>query len=124
MAKKLGIEKIKTIGDSYFAVGGLKGDPIKSALNTISLAREMNKVCKIINEEITEMILDLRVGIHSGEAFSGVIGKTKYTYDLWGSTINLANRLDLHLKYSKKENERELSLVGQGKWKDINKNEL
>ena len=37
---------------------------------------------------------------------------------------NLANRLDLHLKYSKKENERELSLVGQGKWKDINKNEL
>ena len=37
---------------------------------------------------------------------------------------NLANRLELHLKYSKKENERELSLVGQGKWKDINKNEL
>ena len=94
LAKKLGIEKIKTIGDSYFAVGGLKGDPIKSALNTISLAREMNKVCKIINEEITEMIIDLRVGIHSGEAISGVIGKTKYTYDLWGSTINLANRLE------------------------------
>jgi len=38
--------------------------------------------------------------------------------------INLANRLDLHLKYSNKENERELSLVGHGKWKDINKNEL
>ena len=37
---------------------------------------------------------------------------------------NLANRLELHLNYSKKENERELSLVGQGKWKDINKNEL
>ena len=38
--------------------------------------------------------------------------------------INLVNRLELHLKYSNKENERELSLVGQGKWKDINKNEL
>ena len=38
--------------------------------------------------------------------------------------INLANRLELHLKYSNKENERELSLVGQGKWKNINKNEL
>ena len=37
---------------------------------------------------------------------------------------NLANRLELHLKYSNKENERELSLVGHGKWKDINKNEL
>ena len=37
---------------------------------------------------------------------------------------NLENRLELHLKYSNKENERELSLVGQGKWKDINKNEL
>jgi len=37
---------------------------------------------------------------------------------------NLANRLELHLKYSNKENERELSIVGQGKWKDINKNEL
>ena len=37
---------------------------------------------------------------------------------------NLANRLELRLKYSNKENERELSIVGHGKWKDINKNEL
>ena len=94
LAQKLNIVKIKTIGDSYFAIGGLKLNAKESALNTVEFGKEIIKHIKNLNEKTDFMKLELRVGIHSGPAISGVIGKKKYAYDIWGSTVNLANRLE------------------------------
>ena len=94
LAQRFGLEKIKTIGDSYFAVSGLNGEKIKSAINTVFFAIEILKTIQIINKSNDLMDLDLRVGIHSGSAVSGVIGKKKFAFDIWGSAINFANRLE------------------------------
>ena len=88
------IEKIKTIGDSYFAVGGLKTNPKDGAKKVIQFAREMILIIKEINNFVEEMNLEIRVGVHTGDVVAGVIGKNKFAYDLWGSTVNMANRLE------------------------------
>ena len=94
LAQRFGIEKIKTIGDSYFAVAGLNGGKTKSAIDTVFFGIELLNTIKIINKTNNMMHLNLRVGIHSGSAVSGVIGKKKFAFDIWGSTINFANRLE------------------------------
>ena len=78
------IEKIKTIGDSYFAVGGLNGDSKQSAISLVLMAKEMVKKLRTLNERIDKMDLQLRIGIHCGDVVTGVIGKHKFAYDLWG----------------------------------------
>ena len=88
------IEKIKTIGDSYFAVGGLSGDSKKSAINLVQMAKEMVKRLHALNETIDKMDLRLRIGIHCGDVVTGVIGKHKFAYDLWGSAVNFASRME------------------------------
>ena len=94
LAQKLNIIKIKTIGDSYFAIGGLKLSAKESALKTVEFGIEAIKLIKMLNKNTDLMELELRVGINSGPAISGVIGKKKFAYDIWGSTVNLANRLE------------------------------
>ena len=94
LAQRFGLEKIKTIGDSYFAVSGLNGEKIKSAVDTVFFGIEILKSIKILNKSNDMMDLELRIGIHSGSAVSGVIGKKKFAFDIWGSTINFANRLE------------------------------
>ena len=69
------IEKIKTIGDSYFAVGGLNEDPKQSAISLVQMAKEMVKKLRTLNERIDKMDLQLRIGIHCGDVVTGVIGK-------------------------------------------------
>ncbi|MBT5782354.1 MAG: response regulator [Candidatus Marinimicrobia bacterium] len=88
------IEKIKTIGDSYFAVGGLKTNPKDGARKVIQFSKEMILIIKEINNFVEEMNLEIRVGVHTGDVVAGVIGKNKFAYDLWGSTVNMANRLE------------------------------
>ena len=88
------IEKIKTIGDSYFAVGGLKTKPEEGARKVIQFAIEMILIIKEINNIVEEMNLEIRVGVHTGNVVAGVIGKNKFAYDLWGSTVNMASRLE------------------------------
>ena len=88
------IEKIKTIGDNYFSVSGLNGNPKESAVNIIKMAKEMIKGIKIINNTQNTMDLCMRIGIHTGSIVAGVIGKNKFAYDLWGSTVNMASRME------------------------------
>ena len=94
ISTKYNIEKIKTIGDSYFAVGGLKNDPQESAENIIKMAKEMILSVEEINNDTSEMDIQLRIGIHAGSVVTGVIGKHKFAYDLWGAAVNMASRME------------------------------
>ncbi|WP_342361615.1 adenylate/guanylate cyclase domain-containing protein [Terrarubrum flagellatum] len=93
LAARHGLEKIKTIGDCYMVVGGLpepKEDHCERiaamALDLLAEVRDFNA------HENTEM--SLRVGFHVGPVVAGVIGRQKFSYDLWGDTVNTASRLE------------------------------
>ena len=94
-AKREGIEKIKTIGDSYMAASGLFGDEPaeKNALAIVNFARGMLKDIEEFNAS-SNVKLFMRIGINSGSLIAGVIGKTKFVYDIWGDTVNVASRME------------------------------
>ena len=94
LATKYNIEKIKTIGDNYFAVSGLQSNVRKSAIDLINMAKDMIVTINDINLGISVMNLSLRIGVHTGPIVAGVIGKNKFAYDLWGATVNKASRME------------------------------
>ena len=94
LSVKYHVEKIKTIGDSYFAVAGINDEKKQSAVNVIELAQAFLDSIKIINQNTPEMNLQIRIGVHTGPIVAGVIGKNKFAFDLWGSSVNMANRLE------------------------------
>ncbi len=94
-AKREGIEKIKTIGDSYMAAAGLFGnEPAeKNALAIVNFARGMLQDIEEFNAT-SNVKLFMRIGVNSGNLIAGVIGKTKFVYDIWGDTVNVASRME------------------------------
>jgi class 3 adenylate cyclase len=97
ICEKYNLEKIKTIGDAYMCAGGL---PIANQTNPFDIVKaglEMQAWManwKAEKEKKGEQAWELRLGIHSGEAIAGVIGKNKFAYDIWGDTVNLASRME------------------------------
>ncbi|MCR9206566.1 MAG: adenylate/guanylate cyclase domain-containing protein, partial [Halobacteriovoraceae bacterium] len=88
----LKLEKIKTIGDSYMVAGGLFVEE-DEAKEVLELAKGLNTILLEINEEYkTEF--KVRIGIHTGPIVAGVIGKIKFSFDIWGNTVNQASRLE------------------------------
>ena len=91
-AGRTGIEKIKTIGDAYMAVAGLPSPKPDHAAAAVELACHMVAAARAIGVR-HGLELELRVGIASGPVMAGVIGRSKFSYDAWGETVNLAARL-------------------------------
>jgi class 3 adenylate cyclase len=92
-ADALGVEKIKTIGDAYMAVAGLPIPRPDHAQLCAELALGMFDDLKAFNLENGKE-LDMRIGLNSGPVVAGVIGFTKFSYDLWGNTVNTASRME------------------------------
>jgi len=95
LADEHGLEKIKTIGDAYMAVAGLPNPWPDHAPRAARMALAMHDVIARVAAETGEK-LALRIGLHSGPVVAGVIGRRKFTYDLWGDTVNTASRMESH----------------------------
>jgi class 3 adenylate cyclase len=94
-AGRLGIEKIKTIGDAYMAVGGLSSgdEATEHAERMADFALEMRDITAAIATE-TGLAVQIRIGLHVGPVVAGVIGLKKPAFDCWGDAVNMASRLE------------------------------
>jgi adenylate cyclase len=95
LCAKLGIEKIKTIGDAYMAAAGLPQPQPGQTATMAEFALTMLTTLEQINRTL-ETPFQLRIGVHTGPVVAGVIGVNKFIYDVWGDTVNLASRLETH----------------------------
>eukprot|EP00002_Diphylleia_rotans_P006243 TRINITY_DN155_c0_g1_i5.p1 TRINITY_DN155_c0_g1~~TRINITY_DN155_c0_g1_i5.p1 ORF type:complete len:694 (+),score=174.66 TRINITY_DN155_c0_g1_i5:114-2084(+) len=91
------LEKIKTIGDAYLVACGLPEamDAKQSSHKMASFALDMLKALKALSG-LKKRNLDIAIGMHTGPVVAGVIGKTKFLYDLWGDSVNTASRMQSH----------------------------
>lgn len=93
LTDKFKIEKIKTIGDAYMVAAGVPNAEPNHEQVLFSFAKEMLYQVEVFNEGMGTD-LKLRIGISSGPVIAGVIGKKKFSYDLWGDTVNIAARME------------------------------
>ncbi len=93
---KYRIEKIKTIGDAYMCAGGIPQKNRTNPVEVVLAALEMLYYMREINltHNPGQNIWDLRIGIDTGPVIAGVVGRNKLTYDIWGTTVNTASRME------------------------------
>jgi class 3 adenylate cyclase len=90
-----GLEKIKTIGDAYMAVAGLPIVTADHADRALCFAIDALDAIRILRER-EGLDIAIRIGLHCGPVVAGVIGTSKFAYDLWGDTVNTASRMESH----------------------------
>ncbi|TAE69587.1 MAG: hypothetical protein EAZ85_12870 [Bacteroidetes bacterium] len=94
ISMKYGLERIKTIGDCYMACGGLPEKNTTHAIDVVLAALGIQQWMNDEREKRNGDFWQVRLGMHTGDAVAGVIGKTKFAYDIWGNTVNLASRME------------------------------
>jgi class 3 adenylate cyclase len=95
--EKYQIEKIKTIGDAYMAAGGLPNKNTSHPIDVVMAAEEILLLIDGLKQERIEKNLpyfDIRIGIHTGPVIAGIVGIKKFSYDIWGDTVNIASRME------------------------------
>lgn len=93
LADEYGLEKIKTIGDAYMAVGGIPVPRTDHAEAVAQMALGMQTAIAQLNS-ILNQTFQIRIGLNTGPGVAGVIGVKKFIYDLWGNTVNVASRME------------------------------
>ncbi len=92
IVQKHNLEKMKTIGDSYMIASGLPNSIKRHAEKLVQAAIEMRDY--ILNRNLEKEIkLEMKTGIHTGPVVAGIVGMRKFTYDVWGDTVNIASRM-------------------------------
>lgn len=94
---RYGIEKIKTIGDSYMCAGGLPTTNSTHPEDVVMAALEMLKFIENRKQQTLgngSQQFEVRIGIHSGPVVAGIVGVKKYAYDIWSDTVNIAARIE------------------------------
>ncbi len=91
------LEKIKTIGDAYMAVGGVPGNNKATPKDVVRAGKQILSVAKELENELCKEGLpyfQIRIGVHTGPVVSGIVGKSKFQFDIWGDSVNVAARLE------------------------------
>jgi adenylate cyclase len=95
LADAAGLEKIKTVGDAYMVAGGIPTPRPDHLAAVLDMALQMGDAVARVGTPYGQ-VLQLRIGIDSGPVVAGVIGRRKFSYDLWGDTVNSASRMESH----------------------------
>jgi class 3 adenylate cyclase len=93
-AERHGVEKVKTIGSGYMAVSGLSVPRIDHSKRVVDFAIEMAQIVQRFSQA-RQTHLEARIGVNSGPVVAGVIGRSKFIYDLWGNTVNIAHQMQV-----------------------------
>jgi class 3 adenylate cyclase len=132
-----GVEKIKTIGDSYMCVGGLPDPKSATPADVVHAALEMQAFMIARNADPAARngpAFEMRVGIHTGAVVAGIVGVKKFQYDIWGDTVNTASRMESSgetgqvnisgTTYALVKNEQAFTFIPRGKVQAKGKGEL